>query len=206
MIAVTCTTIRGSYICVDKDGESLRDLILWLDKRETVDMEPIKMTTKLLFNLIGMGEDVELQRKVSDCNWIKTYEPEIWDKTYKYLLLSGYLNYKLTGKFIDSCANMIGHIPFDSKSRGWMGANNIKRCIFDVEKEKLCDLVEPGEIIGEISLEASEMTGIETHLSLIATGSDKGCETLGLSCSTPNKAAISFGTTATIQLTTDRYM
>jgi sugar (pentulose or hexulose) kinase len=193
IIAVTCTTIRDSCLCVDKNGEPLRDLILWIDKRETADMEPIKRTTKLLFNLVGMGEAVELQRRVSTCNWIKTYESEIWDKTYKYLLLSGYLNYKLTGKFTDSCASIIGHIPFDSKSRGWMKSNNIKRCIFDVEQEKLCDLVEPGDVIG-------------THLHLIATGSDKGCETLGLSCATPNKVAVSFGTTATIQLTTDRYM
>lgn len=206
IIAVTCTTIRDSCLCVDKNGEPLRDLILWIDKRETVDMEPIKRTTKFLFNLVGMGEAVELQRRVSTCNWIKTYESEIWDKTYKYLLLSGYLNYKLTGKFTDSCASIIGHIPFDSKSRGWMKSNNIKRCIFDVEQEKLCDLVEPGDVIGQISLEASEATGIGTHLHLIATGSDKGCETLGLSCATPNKVAISFGTTATIQLTTDRYM
>ncbi|MCL2879685.1 MAG: FGGY-family carbohydrate kinase, partial [Treponema sp.] len=49
-------------------------------------------------------------------------------------------------------------------------------------------------------------TGIPEGLPLIATGSDKGCETLGLSCSTPDKAAIGLGTTATIQFTTDKYM
>lgn len=206
IIAVTCTTIRDSCVCVDEEGKPLRDLILWLDKRETNDMEPINTFTKLLFNVVGMGEAVELQRKVSACNWIKTYEKDIWDKTYKFLMISGYLNYKLTGRFVDSCASVIGHIPFDSKLRGWMKPNNIKRCIFDVEEEKLCELVEPGEVIGKISIEASEDTGIDTNLELIATGSDKGCETLGLSCSTPDKAAISFGTTATIQLTTDKYM
>lgn len=206
VIAVTCTTIRDSCVCVDEDGKPLRDVILWLDKRETTDMEPLNPVKKLMFNVVGMGEAVELQRKVSAYNWIKTYEREIWDKTFKFLMISGYINYKLTGKFVDSCASIIGHIPFDSKARGWMKDNDLKRCIFDVEKEKLCEVIEPGEVIGCICESASEATGIDSSLELIATGSDKGCETLGLSCSTPDKAAISFGTTATVQFTTDKYM
>lgn len=206
VIAVTCTTIRDSCVCVDEEGNPLRDVILWLDKRETTDMEPLRPVKKLMFNVVGMGEAVELQRKVSACNWIKTYEKDIWDKTHKFLMISGYLNYKLTGKFIDSCASIIGHIPFDSKARGWMKKNDLRRCIFDVEEEKLCQVIEPGEVIGHICESASKETGLDTSLELIATGSDKGCETLGLSCSTPDKAAISFGTTATVQFTTDRYM
>ena len=43
-------------------------------------------------------------------------------------------------------------------------------------------------------------------MELIATGSDKGCETLGLSCTGPDKAALSFGTTATVQVTTQSYI
>jgi sugar (pentulose or hexulose) kinase len=112
----------------------------------------------------------------------------------------------LTGKFVDSVANMIGHIPFNSKTRTWMKKNELTRCVFDIENDKLTVLVEPGEILGYITDEASQQTGLPAGLPLIATGSDKGCETLGLSCVAPDSAAISLGTTATIQLTVDRYM
>lgn len=205
-IAVTVTTIRDTCLCVDQEGKPLRDAIVWLDKRESVPKKPVPFINMAIFTLIGKKDTIELQRKISACNWIMENEPDIWAKTHKFIMISGYLTFLLTGKLIDSVANMIGHIPFDSKTRTWMGKKDLTRCVFDIENEKLTDLVEPGEILGCITPEAADMTGIPEGLPLIATGSDKGCETLGLSCITPDKAAIGLGTTATIQFTIDRYM
>jgi len=75
-----------------------------------------------------------------------------------------------------------------------------------VPKTKLCNLVNPGTVIGEITKKASMETGINEGIPFVATASDKGCETIGLSCTTSDKGAISFGTTATIQYTTDKYV
>lgn len=206
IIAVTVTCIRNSPVCVDQNGQPLRDVILWVDKREAHGIPPIPLHTKLIFSAVNMLDAVNLQRKMSACNWIKVNEPAVWEKTYKFLMLSTYLSYRLTETYLDSSANMIGHIPFNSKTRRWMKQGNLKRCIFDIEPAKLCDIVEPGELLGIITPKASAETGIPKGLEVIATGSDKGCETLGLSCVTPDKAAISFGTTATVQFTTDQYM
>ncbi len=206
IIAVTCTTIRDSSICVDKNGEPLRDMIVWLDKRETSGKIPLPKSREAAFRAVGMREAVELQRKVAACNWIMEYEPDIWAKTYKFIFLSGYITFKLSGKLVDSTANMIGHIPFDCKNKKWQEPSDLARCLFDIEPEKLIDLVDPGDLIGGITKEASERTGIPVGLPIIATGSDKGCETLGLSVTTPGKAAISFGTTATIQIATQNYV
>jgi len=206
IISVTISTIRDTCICVDKDGKPLRDFIVWLDKRQCKIKKTLPFMYSMLFSLIRMKDTVNLQRKISACNWIMENEPEIWEKTHKFLFISGYLNFMLTGKLIDSVANMIGHIPFNSKTRTWMGKRELNRFIFDVEIEKLTEVVEPGEILGHITEDAANATGIPKGLPLIATGSDKGCETLGLSCLKPDSASISFGTTATIQFTIDRYM
>lgn len=204
IIAVTSTTIRDSSICVDSNGNPLRDMILWLDKRES--HRPIPKSRDAAFRAVGMKEAIELQKNCAACNWIMENEPDIWAKTYKFIYLSGYITFKLSGKLVDSTANMIGHIPFDSKNKKWQGPNDLARCLFDIEPEKLIDLVEPGDLIGGITQQASERTGIPVGMPIIATGSDKGCETLGLSVTTPNKAAISFGTTATIQIATPDYI
>ena len=204
--AVTITCIRDSCLCVDKEGKPLNDVILWLDKREAELLPELGTAQKLGFAAGGMTETVKLQRKMSQCNYLKYHETELWEKTHKFLMLSAYLNFKFTGKFMDSCANLIGHIPFDSKARRWMKTGDMRRCIFDVDEDKLYDICEPGEVIGEITEEASADTGIPAGLKLIATGSDKGCEIVGLGCLSPEKAALSFGTTATVSLTTDYYM
>jgi sugar (pentulose or hexulose) kinase len=206
IVAVTHTTIRGTYTCLDKEGKPLRDMILWLDKRRVEMTKPVPALNSFAFKLAGKTDTLELIRSTAPCNWIMQNEPEIWEKTYKFLFISGYINHKLTGRFVDSVANMIGYVPFNSKTRTWMGPRELNRCAFDIPNDKLNELIEPGEEIGPITAEAARETGLPEGIPLIATGSDKGCETLGLSCSTPEKAAIGLGTTATVQFTTDRYM
>lgn len=206
IIAVTITTIRDTCVCVDKDGKPLRDIIVWLDKREADTSKPLPALNRLLFGLVGMSDTVEMQRRVTNCNWIIQNQPEIWAKTYRYLMLSGYLTYRLTGNFADSNASAIGHIPMDYKARAWAKKSNLTRCIFEMEDDKLFDLVDPEDVLGGITPEASALTGIPAGMELIATGSDKGCETLGLSVTTPEKASISFGTSATVQVASQKYI
>lgn len=121
-------------------------------------------------------------------------------------MLPTYLNYKVTGVLADFQANMIGHMPFDYKNRRWQKQSALTHCIYAVPPEKLCDLVPSGQVIGTVTREFSAASGVPEGLPLIATGSDKGCETLGLSVIQPHKAAISLGTTATVQLALERYV
>jgi len=206
LIAVSITTIRDTCVCIDRNGKPLRDFILWLDKRQCRESKPFSFFQSMLFSIFGMRDTAELIKRISVCNWIMENEPDLWDNTYKFIFVSGYMTFLLTGRLIDSIANMIGHIPFNSKTRTWMSNNELNRCIFNVDNEKLIELVEPGEVLGHISHAASWQSGIPEGLPLIATGSDKGCETLGLSCLKPDRAAIGLGTTATIQFTIDKYM
>lgn len=204
--AVSITTIRDTDICIGYDGKPVRPAILWLDKRETKIDEPFPAKNQLLFSTVGMLETAKFIRSMSHCNWIMKNEPKTWEKTWKYVMLSGYMNYCFTGKMIDSTANIVGHVPYNNKTACWQKPSELTYPVFPIPREKLCDLCQPGEILGEITEKAGMETGIPAGLPLIATGSDKGCETIGLSCTTPEKAAISFGTTATIQYTIDKYV
>ncbi len=204
--AITTTVFRDSTICLDENNEPLRDMILWLDKREIdSDEQPIPAFKKALFKTVGVSDMVDMQHRQSVCNYIMIREPEIWAKTSKYVVLTTYLNYKLTGKLIDSTANQIAHIPFNNKKGTWASKNDITRCVYDIPNEKLCDLCDPGTNIGGISAEFAKDSGLKEGTPFIVTGSDKGCETIGLSVTSKNKAAISFGTSATIQFTTKDY-
>ena len=203
--AVTVTTIRDSLLCLDKDKKPLRNMILWLDRREAGGNLPAGMAKKFAFEYAGMMETAKMQYSAAFCNWIKENEPHVYRRTDKFVLLPTYINYLLTGSLRDCAANQIGHIPLDYKARKWMAANEMTRCVFDIPESKLCRLVKSGAKIGDITEEASAQTGIPAGLPLIATGSDKGCETLGLSVHKAGKAALSFGTSATVQFATQKY-
>ncbi|MBK5252885.1 MAG: FGGY-family carbohydrate kinase [Peptostreptococcaceae bacterium] len=206
IVVVSITTIRDTNVCVDKEGKPLRPAILWLDKRKAEGKTVLDIKRKAIFKVAGMTETVNMIKQASPCNWIMENEKDIWEKTDKYLMLSGYMNFKFTGEMVDSKASIIGHVPFNHKKQEWMDEKGLTFPVMPVPKEKLSELVDPGTVIGRITKKASEETGIKEGIPFVATASDKGCETIGLSCVTPEKGAISFGTTATIQYTIDRYV
>lgn len=206
IIGVAVSAMRDVGICIDKDRKPLRPCILWLDRRLAACKNKMPLTSRVAFALAGMTKSVEKNRKEAKCNWIQENEPDIWAKTYKYIQYSTFLNMRLTGEIKDSIASMIVHMPFDYKNKCWMKKSNILRPAFTMEDDKLFDLVPPGDTIGYITKNASEETGIPEGVPLIAAGSDKGCETVGTGAIFPHTASISFGTTATIQITTDKHV
>ncbi|MCD5410237.1 MAG: FGGY-family carbohydrate kinase [Clostridiales bacterium] len=205
VIAVSLTTQRDTCVLLDKNGEVLRPAILWLDQRMAECKTPMSKLHNFMITVGGVKEQVLATRKKFRANWIRENQPEIWEKTDKYLYLSGYLIYKLTGNFLDSVASQIGHIPLDHKNRKWAEKNDIISAVCDIERAKLVKLVEPTDILGTISKKVSEETGINEGLKLIASGSDKGCETLGVGCLDYSVGNISLGSTATIQTTVKDY-
>ena len=205
IIGVTVTVIRDTMLCLDENNQPLRDIILWLDKRQADFDDPFPFYKKWIFKIAGVEDTTKILYRATASNWIQQNQPDLWKKTAKFVMLPTYLNYKLTGVLADSEANMVGHIPFDYKHRVWKTNRSLTKCICDVPNEKLCRLVKSGEVIGHITKAFSERSGVPEGLPLFATGSDKGCETLGLSVVQSNKAALSFGTTATIQMAVKKY-
>jgi sugar (pentulose or hexulose) kinase len=204
---VIVTTLRDTCVNLDKDGNVLRPAILWLDQRIADKVKSFTTIENLAFRTIGMKDAIRISQKKGKAYWIKQHEPEIWEKTDKYILISAYFNFKLTGKIVDSVASQIAHIPFDYKNKCWPKSNSSYRwTLFGIEREKLPLLVDPGEIIGKITKEAAKLTGIKEGTILIAGASDKGCETLGNGCVGTESASISFGTTATVQTTSKKYL
>ncbi|HOQ69299.1 MAG TPA: FGGY-family carbohydrate kinase [Anaerolineaceae bacterium] len=203
---VALTTQRSTLINVDKEGKPLRPAIHWLDQRRTSDLKPVGGLWGLLFKIAGMSETVAYLQAEAEGNWLQKHQPEIWSNTYKYLLLSGYLTMRLTGRFADSVGCLVGYLPFDYKKQDWSGKNDWKWQAVPVNKEMLPELVKPAEQIGVITAEAAAETGIPEGLLLIAAAADKACEVIGAGCLNPAIPCLSFGTTATINTTLDRYV
>ncbi len=206
IVAVCVTTMRDVGICLDKDRKPLRPCIIWLDRRKAECPDKTPLFTSAVLKLLGMKRVYEENRKEARYNWIKENEPEVWALTDKYVMYSTYLNYMLTGNLVDSIASTIGHVPMNYKKRKWTNPRATMFVPFKLEQSKLYDLVPAGSVIGNITKESSDLTGIPEGLPLIAGGSDKGCETLGVGAIDEDVASISFGTTATIQISSKKYI
>lgn len=203
---VGVTTQRGTIIAVDREGEPLRPALSWLDQREAERLAPMPAPWPALFTLIGEAGTIDYLRRQAECNWIAGHEPEIWARTHKLLLLSGFHTFKLTGRFADSVGCQVGYLPFDYKRLEWCRERDWKWHAMAVRREQLPDLVKPGQRIGAVTREAALATGLVEGTPVIAAGADKACEVLGSGCVTPDVGCISYGTTATINAANRRYV
>lgn len=202
---VTVSAIRDTAVCVGRDGKPVRPAMVWTDKRLAKGNAKFNPAVRLALKAAGALELAESNYKKAQCNIIMEEQPEIWAKTYKYFMLGGYLNYRLTGRFADAVAGIVGHIPFDARKRDWKGPRDIVRPVFDIPREKLPDPVETGDVIGYIGAKAAEETGIKEGTPVYPSGADKACEVIGMGCLRKEQVALSFGTMATANFTSPEY-
>ena len=200
------TTQRCTLVNLDKEARPLRPAMVWPDQRRTSRFKPIGGLTGLGMRLIGMHETVSFAQGEAEINWLRAEQPEIMERTAKFLFLSGYLLFKLTGLYRDSTAAQVGYIPFDYRRAAWSRPGDWKWKAFPIDAALLPELVPPARELGSISVTAAGETGLPAGMAVIAAGADKTCEFLGAGCLSPSSAGLSYGTTATIGTYTKRYL
>ncbi|MCG8393802.1 MAG: FGGY-family carbohydrate kinase [Pseudomonadales bacterium] len=206
IVAVSLTTQRASVVCLDKAMKPLRPAVIWLDQRRTHDFPRLPLWYAAPVSLLGQGETLRQFQSKAECNWLAVDEPEIWQRTAHFLLLSGYLNYRLTDAIRDCTASQVGYLPFDYKGLQWAAAHDLKWKALRVRRDQLSELVPPGQSLGQVTARASRHTGIPAGLPVIASGADKACEVLGAGAFTPDIGNLSYGTTATFNTCNARYV
>ena len=205
IVGATLTTFRDTSVQLDKELKPLRPCVLWLDQRMAKASEPLPLLHRFAFKLVGMKNTIELNRRRTVAHWLKENEPETWAKTYKYVNISTYLTYKLTGQLVDSAASLTGHYPIYFKKRKWYKEGALKGRIFGIPNRMLPTLRQPGEQLGIIRDDIANECGLPKGIKVMATGSDKACETVGLGALSKDIGAISYGTASTIEVSNRKY-
>lgn len=203
---IVVTSQRGSLVPVDRNGQALRPFIIWLDQRRASRASQFAPWWRAMFALAGVRRTVDYLAREAECNWIAEHEPEVWERTHKVLLLSGWLHYQLTGRFADSVGCQVGYLPFDFRRHQWAGSWDWKWQALPLRPEQLPELVDVGEVIGPLQPAAAERLGLPAGLPVIAAAADKACEVLGAGAISADVGALSYGTTATIDVHMARYL
>ncbi len=203
---VVVTTQRGTMVPVDAAGKPLRRFIIWLDQRRASRPPRVGPWWRLAFKAARVERTIDYFTRESELNWIAEHEPEVLARTHKVLLVSGWLNLRLTGRFADSVGSQVGYLPFDFKRQAWAAGWDWKWQALSVRPEQMPELLPVGTVIGSVTREAAAATGLPEGVPVLAAAADKACEILGAGAITPDIGALSYGTTATIDVTTPRYV
>jgi len=176
LLSLSVSAQGEAFLPISREGKPLYNSIVTPDQRaqaETGFLEK-KFGSKLLFEKTGMVLfPIYTLNKIL---WIRENEPNTFEKTAKFLCWEDYVNLRLTGRAaIDhSLANRT--LMFDINERRW--SDEILQTL-DLSEDLLAEPVPGGEVIGNVTTEASRETGIKSGVEVVAGGHDQACGCLG---------------------------
>ena len=167
---ITMTCFRDSAVLLDKDRKVIRPMVLWLDQRYARCEDKLPLWSRFLFGLVGMSDVIAMNRRRTIANWIKENEPENFAKIDKYVAVSTYFIYRLTGRLADSASNYTGHYPLNYRKKKWYKhpETQLQGQIFSIKKSQLCEIVGPETELGTITEQAARETGLPEGMVIYA--------------------------------------
>lgn len=213
--ALAVTTQRATVIALDDQDQPVHPAIIWMDQRRAQHAPSLGPLWESVFALLGARDIVRGFQRDCEAQWLREQRPQAYARIRRYGLLSAYLNWQLTGDWVDASASQVGYLPFDFRRQQWaaqgwrsgglpLDAWKWRAC--PIAPEWLPRLAPANSVLGQVSARAAAQTGLPAGLPVIAAGADKACEVLGSGCLTPEHACLSYGTTATVNVSGRRYL
>ncbi|HOK30088.1 MAG TPA: xylulokinase [bacterium] len=161
---------------VDRDGNPLRNIIIWADQRGTEEAEFIreKLGEEKVYRVTG--HRISPTYSASKILWIKRNEPEIFLKTHKFLLAKDFIIYKLTGKWVTDYSDASGTNLFDLEEEKW--SEEIISSL-GIPGEKLPEPYSSLEIVGGLVKSSAEELDLPPGIPVVTGGGDGACAACG---------------------------
>jgi sugar (pentulose or hexulose) kinase len=167
-----------TLILVDRDGKPLRRAIIWLDNRAQKESE-------MLGDTFGHRHAYEITGQVklvptwpaSKILWIKNHEPQIFEKTAKFLLIEDYFLYLLTGEYVTEGSLVTSTCYWNFRTRGWWSEMLEK---LGISEKQLPQYRESGEPVGKLRPEIAAELGLSQNTVACTGALDQACGAIGV--------------------------
>lgn len=195
-ISISSQTV--TLLPVDKSGRPLRNAIIWMDGRSEHELSHIIRTMGFdrFVSIVGGQPDAAfLPNKIL---WYKNHEPELFDKTYRILQASSYINYMLTGQMTMDMDQASRTQCLDINTLQW--SDDIAQVI-GVDFHALLPQPRPvNEVIGTVTARAAAETGLISGIPVTAGASDAMASMYAMGLSRLGEAGESSGTSSLLFL------
>lgn len=189
--ALSLTSQRSSIIPVDREGKALRPAIMWQDKRNGGIVAEMADQVSFVHSLTGARINTVFSG--TKMTWFRRNEPELYAKTYKICTIADFIVHEITGLYRTDHTYGARSLLMNIRTRQW---DDRLLSLFEVERDKLCELVEPGSVIGTVTPAFAEKTGLAPGIPLVSGGGDQQCGALGQGVLGDGKVELTTGTGA----------
>ena len=191
---------------IDSDGNPLMGCINWLDTRAASLIQKafsgvIKVSgyglRKMLRHLKITGGAPGLTGKdpIAHILWIKKNEPELYEKTYKFLNVKDFAIYKCTKNAVVS--RCLGHTSWlmDTSPEVFDWSDKLLKK-FKIDKSKLPEVKKSTEVAGNLTPKAAQELGLTPEIPVFVGAVDMIAAAVGSGAINENQVHINIGTAA----------
>ena len=175
---------------MDRDGKTVYPVISWQCTRTEETAKEIHdvMNPREIYDITGYN--IIRFNTLLRFMWLRKHAPEVFTKADKWMMAPGLISHRLTGEMSIDSTSASTMMSLDLKNRQWsdkmLGLAGMDASFFP-------RWVEPGEIIGKITLKASIETGLPSGIPVTAAGHDTQFALVG-SGAKEKEAVLSSGT------------
>ncbi len=200
IISIGISYQMHGLVIIDKQGNSLRNSIIWCDSRAVNignsafhDLGELKCSENLL-NSPG-------NFTISKLKWVKENEPDIYKKIYKFMLPGDYIAFKMTD-IVNSTRNGLSEgILWDYKE------NKVAEWLlnyYKIDTTLTPNIVENFTNQGEITSKAAKETGLPVGIPITYRAGDQPNNALSLNVLKNGEVAATGGTSGVVYAVTNK--
>ncbi|TNC72753.1 xylulokinase [Rubellimicrobium roseum] len=192
-----CGQMHGTVL-VDAEGCPTRDTApLWNDKRTLDHVRRFEAEERLSDWLPITANPPTPAWPAFKLQWLRDYDPEAWARTTHVLMPKDYVNLCLTGERAMDWTDAACSFLMDAATGEW------SQKVLDrlgLDREKLAPIRLPIEILGAVTAEAAEATGLARGTPVLVGGADYPVALLGSGVCRPGMASEVAGTSCIVTL------
>ena len=200
IVAVSLDAATHTAVLMDEDFNVLRPAIYWTDTRSTDEVKYLK-DNYLDIIKSQMLHTPDTIWTLPELLWVKNNEPETWSKVRKIVFAKDYVRHKLTGDYVTDFIEAEGSMLFDFNTMDW----SKDLCgILDIDTSMLPTLVKPTDIAGNITAQASEITGLAKGTPVLCGTTDTVMEVFASGAVKKGQMTLKLATAGRICVVTDK--
>ncbi len=200
ILAVSLDAATHTAVLMDESFNVLRPAIYWTDIRTVSEVNWLRENYGQVI-LEKTLHNVDTIWTLPQLLWVKNNEPEIWAKTKKIMFAKDYVRHMLTGDYVTDNIEAEGSMLFDYNEQCW----SKELCnIIELDMNILPKLAEPLDIVGEVTRNAAEETGLAVGTKVLCGSTDTVMEVFAAGAVKPGQMTLKLATAGRICVVTEK--
>jgi xylulokinase len=182
-------------VFLDRDGQVLREALLWCDQRTAAQCEWIHRAVGLDRVVAETSNPVLTGFQAPKIVWLRDNEPDLYARLRMILLPKDYVRYRLSGEFATEVSDAAGTSLLNVPKRQW---SQVMLAALGLTEDMLPRVHESPVASTSLSQAAAEATGLRPGTPIAGGGGDNACSAVGNGVIEEGIVAVSVGTSGTV--------